>query len=41
MCSQKERRSNVHKGRADVRKEIAGEKADSEDVHKAKCLYKR
>jgi hypothetical protein len=31
-----QRGSNVHKGRADVRKERAGEKSDSEEVHNAK-----
>jgi len=41
MCNRKEMRSNVQKGRADVRKERAGEKADSEEVHNAKYLYKR
>jgi len=40
MCNRKEMRSNVHKGRADVRKERAGEKADSEEVHNAKYLHK-
>jgi len=29
----------VHKGRADVRREGAGEKAEGEEVHNAKYLY--